>query len=390
MRAETPQTGVFTWGVIIVLTCLILYLFERVIWLVVPGLLTLVGYYCLQPVVQALARAGLKHRTAGKVVTGLLFVLTVAGVFLLGSMAATRAAAWQKVANHYIQGGVTFLVKTEAALSSKLPSWKRAPAPENSSPELAAQAQAETEARLDAEAKQFVADHLKGLLLQMVYWLPSLLLVPYLTYFMLQDGNRFKKHLIRGVPNAFFEKTLLLVDRVDHSLQNFLVGMVKLTCLDTACLGLGLKLAGIPYPFLLGLVAAVLAWVPYIGSVTGCVLVTLVAATDFPGQPVVIYGCIVLFICVRLLDDFLFLPMTVGRSLRFHPVLSVLMLFLGAAVAGPTGLLFVLPVLGVVAVVTETLGQILTDERLRARYRHARQLRRATAEVGEGAAAAKA
>jgi hypothetical protein len=41
-----------------------------------------------------------------------------------------------------------------------------------------------------------------------------------------------------------------------------------------------------------------------------------------------------------------------------------------------------LPVLGVVAVITETLGQILTDERLRKRYHHARQLQRTMAEVG--------
>ncbi len=78
MRNE-PEPGILTWGVIIVVTCLILYLFERVLWLVVPGLLALVGYYCLQPLVQALVRAGLKHRTAGKVVTGLLFLVTVPG-----------------------------------------------------------------------------------------------------------------------------------------------------------------------------------------------------------------------------------------------------------------------------------------------------------------------
>jgi predicted PurR-regulated permease PerM len=211
---------------------------------------------------------------------------------------------------------------------------------------------------------------------------PSLLLVPYLAYFILQDGNRFKKHMIRSVPNAFFEKTLLLFDRVDHSLRSFLIGVLKLTFLDTACLGLGLWLLGISYSFLLGLIAAVLAWVPYAGSVVGCALVVMVAATDFPNDLATVYGCMVLFICVRILDDFVFLPLTVGRSLRFHPVLSVLMLFLGAAVAGLAGLLLVLPVLGVVAVITETLGQILTDERLRKRYRHARQLQRTTAGVG--------
>ena len=40
MRDE-PQPGVLTWGVIIVVTCLLLYGLERVIWLVEPALLTL-------------------------------------------------------------------------------------------------------------------------------------------------------------------------------------------------------------------------------------------------------------------------------------------------------------------------------------------------------------
>jgi predicted PurR-regulated permease PerM len=365
-----PEPGILTWGVIIVVTGLILYLFERILWLVVPGLLALVGYYCLQPLVQALVRAGLKHRTAGKVVTGLLFLVTVLGVILLLSLATTRAAGWQAVTAHYVQGGLDFLGKTEAQLGEKLPLMKRSALVQS------------TPTNLDAAAGQFVEKYLGRLLLQMIYWLPSLLLVPYLTYFILQDGNRFKKHMIRSVPNAFFEKTLLLFDRVDRSLQSYLIGMVKLTFLDTACLGLGLWLLGISYPILLGLIAAVLAWLPYVGSLAGCVLVVMVAATDFPNELVTIYGCMVLFLCVRLLDDFVFLPLTVGRSLRFHPVLSVLMLFLGAAVAGPAGLLLVLPVLGVVAVITETLGQVLTDERLRKRYRHARQLQRTMAEVG--------
>jgi predicted PurR-regulated permease PerM len=461
MRQE-PQAGMFTWGVIIVVTCLILYLFERVMWLAVPGFLTLVGYYCLQPLVQSLVRSGLKHRTAVKVVTGLLFLVTVGGVALFLTRATTRATAWQAAVDKYMQGGLNFLRKTDELLTEKLPLLKRsAPAPSRpTNPDALKQADGplaeelswlrvsapaqgvgtnfsaatnQTEGltaerllllkspaplqtrttnldaaaqqtdglvaekllllkssapapsalpKLDEKAKQILRQQLAPLLLQMIYWLPSLLLVPYLTYFMLQDGNRLKKHLIGGVPNAFFEKTLLLVDRVDRSLQGFLIGVVKLTFLDTVCLGLGLWLLRIHYPFVLGLIAAVLAWVPYVGSVAGCVLVTLVAATDFPTYHYKIYNCIGLFICVRLLDDFVFLPLTVGRSLQFHPVLSVLMLFVGAAVAGPTGLLFVLPVLGVVAVIIQTLDEILTDERLRARHRHARQLRRSLAQGG--------
>src|ERR1017187_9796147 len=253
MRNE-PEPGVLTWGVIIIVTCLILYLFERVLWLVVPGLLALVGYYCLHPLVQALVRAGLKHRTAGKVVAGLLFLAMVLGGIWLLSLAATRAANWQAVTAHYVQGGLDFLGKTEGLVAEKLPLVKRSALVRS------------TPTNLDAAAEQFVDNYLGGLLLQMLHWLPSLLLVPYLTYFMLQNGNRFKKHVIRSVPNAFFEKTLLLFDRVDRSLQSYLVGLVKLTFLDTACLGLGLWLLGISHPLLLGFIAAVRAWVPYVGS----------------------------------------------------------------------------------------------------------------------------
>ena len=368
--SDEHQPGVLTWGVIIVVTCLILYLFERVLWLVVPGLLALVGYYCLQPLVQALVRAGVRHQTAGRVVAGLLFLATVLALVLLLSLAATRAAGWQAVSARYVQGGLDFLKKTEGALAEKVPMLERSALVRS------------TPTNLDAVAEQFVQKYLSWLPLQAVHWLPSLLLVPYLTYFILQDGNRFKKHLIHSVPNAFFEKTLLLFDRVDTSLRSYLVGLMKLTFLDTISLGLGLWFLGVPYPFMLGLIAAVLAWLPYAGSAAGCVLVTVVAATDFPNEPVIIYGCMVLFICVRLLDDFVFLPLTVGRSQQLHPVLSVLMLFLGAAVAGPTGLLLVLPVLGIVAVIKDTVRQILTDDRLRARYRYTRQLQRTMVVVG--------
>ena len=50
------------------------------------------------------------------------------------------------------------------------------------------------------------------------------------------------------------------------------------------------------------------------------------------------------------------------------------MLFLGATVAGPTGLVLALPIFGVVAVIGETVSEILTDNRLIARYQAARRL----------------
>ncbi|WP_294262079.1 hypothetical protein [Propionivibrio sp.] len=59
------------------------------------------------------------------------------------------------------------------------------------------------------------------------------------------------------------------------------------------------------------------------------------------------------------------MPMTIGRSLNLHPLLTVVMIFVGGAVAGVAGLMLVLPLLGIVMVLGETIGEIVTDPRLR-------------------------
>ena len=108
-------------------------------------------------------------------------------------------------------------------------------------------------------------------------------------------------------------------------------------------------------------------------------LVAQVAATDFPTQPAMAYWAIGLFGFVRLLDDFVYMPMTIGKSLHMHPLITVVMIFAGGAIAGISGLMLVLPVLGVVMVIGTAIGQIVTDERLMARHRFARELRRTMA-----------
>ncbi|MBX9848327.1 MAG: AI-2E family transporter, partial [Rhodocyclaceae bacterium] len=56
--------------------------------------------------------------------------------------------------------------------------------------------------------------------------------------------------------------------------------------------------------------------------------------------------------------------------------LTVLMIFVGGTIAGITGLMLVLPLLGVFMVVGGTIGEILNDPRLMARHRNARALQK--------------
>jgi len=357
-----PHPGAITLLVVILITCALLFLLQKMTWFVVPVLLALMLYYCVRPVMRALVDLGMRHKTAAKLVWLLLQIVTATSLLAVGLLTVAKAGTWQSDLGRYVAAGQALLLKTAGALERVVPIFQ--------SMNLATQ----IDQNVHQLTNQFAEEKLLPIFLQSLRWLPSLLLVPYFIYFMLNDSDRLKKYIVKSVPNAFFEKALLLFARLDTSLQNYFQGLLLLTLLDTTCLGLGLVVLGIHNPIWLGLAAAVLAWIPYVGSVIGCILVVLIAATDFPEKTWTPCLCLALFLGVRALDDFVFLPLTIGRKLRVHPLLSVLMLFLGATVAGTTGLMLALPLFGIVSVIGETISHVVTDRKLRARYRAARQL----------------
>jgi len=357
------RAGPVVWSGIIAATCVLLFLLQQMLFLAIPFLLGIVLYYILQPPMQRLIRMGLSHNAATMIVGGVfLLLLAIAGlVFIFWDSGPSDS--WQDMLGKYLTGGLEFVRHTMLSLEREFPILKQI--------KLART----VNSRVSAFTGTFVQKHLTDILVSVAAWLPSLLLAPFLTFFFLRDGLRFKKFLARAVPNAFFEKTLCLLHEVDQTAHRYFQGLIKLTILDTAVLAIGLWAIGVSSPLVLGLIAAMLAWVPYVGSIVGCVLVVMVASTDAPADPAVAYMAIGVFIAVRLLDDFVFMPMTLGRSLHIHPLITVLMIFIGGSVAGVAGLMLVLPLLGVVMVIGETLGRLITDPRLRARHRNAMELR---------------
>lgn len=361
--AGQHRSGPVVWASIIASTCLLLFFFQKILWLVVPFLLALILYYFLYPAMQGLIYRGMsREAAAGNVTLGFLVLLSVIGIAVTPWVAG-HASGWQESLVRYLQGGMQLLDRSLRGLEGH---W----------PTLANARLADTVATRLTESTGSLTDHIEPVAMGIMAWTPSLLLAPFLAFFFLRDGRRFQRFLGSAVPNAFFEKTLYLMHEVDRTSRAYFQGLIKLTVLDTLTLALGLWVLGIPGPFALGLICAVLAWIPYVGSIVGGLLVVLVAATDFPDAPGMAYWAIALFALVRLLDDFVYMPLTVGKSLALHPLVTVLMIFVGGAVAGVAGLMLVLPVLGVVMVVGETIGVVVTDPRLMARHRHARALRR--------------
>lgn len=371
MSADNQQhgPGPVTWCGIIAATCGLLFVSQKMLWLVVPFLLALVLYYLLAPLAQRLVLAGFSKDFAAGALSGAFLLLLAIGLLMIYPWALANFESWHETFMRYLAGGYSLI---DGALHGLEKKFRFA-----SSVHLADLVQA----RFTAMQDHFAEQYLGAAILALGEWLPSLLLIPVITYFLLKEGTNFRKFLGTAVPNAYFEKTLYLSYAIDRTARAYFLGLVKLTLMDWLMLMIGFAVLGLSSPVMLGGVAALFGQIPYIGPLIGCLAAILVTGTDFPGQVGLAYGVMGLFLLVRLLDDLVFIPAIVGKSLRLHPLLSLLMLLVGGAIAGIAGLMLVLPVMGVTLLLGETLELILTDLRLRARHAFSITLRKRAAEV---------
>jgi predicted PurR-regulated permease PerM len=372
-------SGPIVWLSIIFTTCLLLVIFQTVLWLVLPILASVVSYYMLSPLVHAAMARGLTRGRAVLIVTILMTLALVLFGFSIEPKISAYTRDLPQNVEKYAKTGTDLVTKARQTLSKHFPLLVHPPsvaAPQSLGSVSITSPTTPPEDTANSQVTAFTNKYSGDIAMELLHWIPSILLVPYITYFFLLDGPRFKRFLVQAIPNAFFEKTLYLFYRVEDQVRRYFQGLLALTALDALCLGIGLWFLGLKTPFLLAGAAAIMAWLPYLGSIGGGLLVVLVAASDFPDRSWLPYEVIGLFVGVRLLDDFVFMPLTIGRSLHMHPLITVLMILLGGAVAGISGLLLVMPVLGVVMVTGQIVGELVTDERILARHRHAKELRK--------------
>ena len=174
------------------------------------------------------------------------------------------------------------------------------------------------------------------------------------TFFLLKDGRALKKSFIAIVPNRFFEMTLGILHKVDWSIGAYLRGIF----LDALVIGVvsavAMWLIKIPNFFLVGLVAGVFNLVPYLGPPTACLVACSISAIslgNFSQTPLIIF----LFAVIRLFDDSVVQPLTIAGTVQLHPLIIIFALLIGGELFGIIGMLFAVPVAGVMKVVLSEL-----------------------------------
>ncbi|MFZ5908248.1 MAG: AI-2E family transporter [Nitrospirota bacterium] len=178
----------------------------------------------------------------------------------------------------------------------------------------------------------------------------SMILIPFIVFFLLKDGREFKRAFVSLVPNRYFEFSLYLFHKLNAQVGNYLRGqLIDATIVGTLAV-FALWVIGVKYFFLIGIFAGLANLIPYFGPLAGAVLALTVSILQTGGLEKAFY-VILAFTIIKLLDDAIVQPVVVARSVHMHPLTVLLAVLIGGRLFGILGMLLSVPLVGFLKVV---------------------------------------
>ncbi|MEZ4570976.1 MAG: AI-2E family transporter [Thermomicrobiales bacterium] len=173
-----------------------------------------------------------------------------------------------------------------------------------------------------------------------------------ISYYLAVRPDLVPRAIIRFLPEAHHSR----VETIDESARNRIGGWARGQALVAlsfgTAMGLGLWIIGVPFAISLGVIAAVLEVIPYIGGVVTILLAVPLALTVGPGHAIAAF---VLYIVLAQIEAHIVMPYFLGRGVELPPVVVLIALLAGAEVAGIIGILLAVPVSVVIWAIVEEI-----------------------------------
>jgi len=182
----------------------------------------------------------------------------------------------------------------------------------------------------------------------------TVVIIPFVTFFLLKDGRDMKKLLISYIPNRYFEMSLNVFHKMDLQLGGYLRGQFIEAVVVGSLAILALWILGVKYFILIGIFAGLANFIPYVGPVAGAIPAIVVAITNGADSSLIIY-IIIAFIIIQLIDNTIMQPLVLSKSVNLHPLIIVLAILIGGKFFGILGMFLAVPVAGILKVTSSEL-----------------------------------
>jgi len=164
---------------------------------------------------------------------------------------------------------------------------------------------------------------------------------------MMVDGEAFVTTFVRLFPRPERARVREACRSVSAKVSAWLGGQLLLAGTIGVTAALGLYLIGVPYFYVLALIAAVGELIPIVGPVLSAIPAVLVAFTVSPGQALIV---IVFFLLQQQLENHILVPKIMARQVGLSAVFIIIALLLGASLLGIVGAILAVPTAAILQV----------------------------------------
>jgi predicted PurR-regulated permease PerM len=194
-------------------------------------------------------------------------------------------------------------------------------------------------------------------------WIANLVLIPVVTFYLLRDWDVLVERVRELLPRPVEPTVSRLAAESDSVLGAFLRGQLSVMLALGTVYSLGLWAVGVDLALLIGMLAGLVSFVPYLGVFVGAAAGIIAALVQYGDwlHPLLVVG---VFAVGQTLEGFVLTPWLVGDRIGLHPVAVIFAIMAGGPLFGFLGVLLALPVAAVAMVVLRYLHERYTASRL--------------------------
>lgn len=210
--------------------------------------------------------------------------------------------------------------------------------------------------------------------MSIVIWMTNLVLIPVVAFYLLRDWDTMVAHIARLLPRSVEPTAVRLARESDQVLGAFVRGQLLVMLALGVFYGIALSIAGLSVGPLIGMVAGLLSFVPYLGFMIGFGASLIAVLVQYGDWTHVLIVCGV-FVVGQLLEGYVLVPRLVGGKIGLHPVAVIFAVLAGGHLFGFLGVLLALPAASVVVVVMRYLLERYRQSELYTEHATVEQLR---------------
>jgi predicted PurR-regulated permease PerM len=169
----------------------------------------------------------------------------------------------------------------------------------------------------------------------------SLIIVLVLSFYFTVEEDSLKKFIRSLIPLKHRAYVNDLVSRIQLQIGRWLRGQMFLGLVVGLLYYIGLSILGIKYALILAILGGLLEIIPYIGPIISAIPAVFIA---FAQSPLLALLVIVLYIIVQQIENHLLVPKIMQRVVGLNPLVTILVVLVGAKIAGILGGVLAIPI----------------------------------------------